>query len=223
MSKFRIQQECYWGFIRYGFLIPKFAANAAYKVLQICVATTQLQTIFLGMKEPRTIHCPLLGVRCVQNNTPTAVGFSGKWVEVTHSFPSIQVPSSGNIPVVLLSLFHQVLQLFPACAACLWCCCDRVVTTRPCLGTEAAAAALLAAWQMASGWTGAVGLWRGACSPGSCWHHPALQPSVGMHSLHAHVVCTHGNVIQKYSVLRLGAGVLNTHQEISKLWFTWRL
>lgn len=168
--------ECCWGFIRYGFLIPSFAVTAAYRTLQICVATTQLQTAFLGIKEPRTIHCLLLGVRLVQNNTATAVEFSGICLEIIHSFSSIKVPSSGSIPLVPLSLFHQFLQVLPCVYHVSGATVTGVVTTWPCLGTEAAAAALLAGWQLASGWTGAVGLWRGACSPGSCCHHPALQP-----------------------------------------------
>lgn len=114
MSKFRKQLEGYRGFIKYGFLIPKFA----YKILQVCVAPTQLQTIFVGMKEPRTIHCRLLEVGFVQNNTPTAVDFSGNCVKVTHSFSSVRVPSSGSTPVPSPSRavvpFPQVFAGLPA-------------------------------------------------------------------------------------------------------------
>lgn len=84
------------------------------------MATTQLQTIFLGMKEPGTIHCCLLGVRFVQNNTTTAVDFFGKRVEVTHSLSSIKIRSSGPIPVVLLPLPPVFTGV-----TCLWCHCDR--------------------------------------------------------------------------------------------------
>lgn len=153
------------------------------------MAITQLQTILLGMKEPGTIHCCLFGVRFVQNSTATAVDFLGKCVEVTHSFSSIKIPSSGSIPVVLLSL----PPVFPG-VTCLWCHCDRH-------GDKLAMFGYRGSSSSTPGWLTA-GIWLDRSSGAlerSCCHHPAPQPSVWMHSLHAHVVCTHGNVVQKYS------------------------